>query len=317
MTTFQFESDLLDVHLNPTAIKRYVERLPLLVKAQGLETSTRDLILAVQCIDLTTLAGDDTSSNVSRLCWRANNPLCKAIVDHLKKEEINDAITTAAVCVYPARVYDCSQYLGKLNSLISIASVVAGFPAGQGYDVCTSQEIKYAIESGACEIDIVINRTLALIGQWETLYEQIRTISQLCSQSETHLKVIISTGELATLTNVYKASMVAMMAGADFIKTSTGKESINAKLVYGMVMCRAIRDYHLATGRRVGLKPAGGLKNANDALCWIMLMRTQLGPDWLNNQRFRIGASSLLGKIEAELFQRLLKRTPQDYELSF
>lgn len=263
------------------------------------------MLLAVNCIDLTTLAGDDSACNVGRLCWRALNPLCPPIVEKLKTRGVRAPVTTGAVCVYPTRAAECKHYLNAFGSQghLSIATVVAGFPAGQGLVQQTLEETKFAIDSGANEIDIVINRTQVLNGQWKQLYDDIKSVADLCNQRNAHLKVILSTGELATLENIYKAAMVAMMAGAHFVKTSTGKESLNAKLVYGLVFTRAVRDFYFKTGIRVGMKPAGGLKDANDALFWVTLMRTQLGAEWLNNGLFRIGASSMLANIEAELYR--------------
>lgn len=270
--------------------------------------------MAINCIDLTTLAGDDTPANVGRLCWRATRPLSAPIVNRLK-ELGHEPITTGAVCVYPLRVADCRHYLDKFGSKVPIASVVTGFPAGQGAPSCTLDEIEFAVKAGANEIDIVINRTLVLTGQWRALFDEIKPIAEHCHRLGAHLKVILSYGELATLDNVYRASMVAMLAGTDFIKTSTGKETINAKLAYGLMMTRSIRDYYQYSGRRVGLKPAGGLKEADDALAWVVLVRHQLGAQWL--ELFRLGASSLLSNIEKELFAILFERKPDKGEINF
>lgn len=261
----------------------------------------RDLVLAVNCIDLTTLGGDDTACNVARLVWRALNPLSPPILKKLETLGIKP-VTTAVICGYPTRAADFKHYLNQWKSDLPIATTVAGFPAGQGTVRCALDEVHYAVGLGANEIDIVINRTLVINGKWKELYEEIRAVAALMREKGARLKVILSTGELGSLENIYKAAMIAMYAGANFVKTSTGKESLNAKIVYGLVMTNAIRDFYLKTGRRVGLKPAGGLKDGNDALYWLTLVRTQLGTEWLNNAHFRLGASGMLSNIEGELF---------------
>ncbi|XP_017476469.1 PREDICTED: deoxyribose-phosphate aldolase-like [Rhagoletis zephyria] len=305
-----FDAALLNVRLNAAAIKQKAKQIQAIALACDDQGKISDLVLAVSCIDLTTLAGDDSACNVGRLCWRALNPLSAPIVEKLKEYAVargtteESPITTGAVCVYPTRAAECKQYIEALGSAeLPIATVVAGFPAGQGRLSCTLEEINFAIGSGATEIDIVINRTLALNGHWKQLYDDIKSVADLCNVRKAHLKVILSTGELASLENIYKSASVAMWAGAHFVKTSTGKESLNAKLVYGLVMTRAIRDFYLKTGIRVGLKPAGGLKDGLDALYWVTLMRTQLGPEWLHSGLFRLGASSMLANIEAELYR--------------
>ncbi|KAF0039173.1 hypothetical protein F2P81_009657, partial [Scophthalmus maximus] len=204
------------------------------------------LLKAVTCIDLTTLAGDDTPSNVHRLCLKAIQPIRH---DLLRKLDMNDkGVTTAAVCVYPSRVADAVTSLKAANSSLPVASVATGFPAGQTPLETRLQEVRMAVSDGATEIDIVINRTLALTGQWKAMYDEIRQFREACGDA--HMKTILAIGELGTFTNVYKASMVAMMAGSDFIKTSTGKESVNATYPVAIVMVRAIRDYFLCTGHK-------------------------------------------------------------------
>jgi deoxyribose-phosphate aldolase len=167
-------------------------------------------------------------------------------------------------------------------------------------------EIEAAVEDGASEIDIVINRNLALNEEWEALYDEVRQMRETSGQA--HLKAILATGELGTLRRVQKASLVCMMAGADFIKTSTGKESVNATLEVSLIMVRAIRDYWLRTGHQVGFKPAGGISSAKQALQWQILMKEELGDDWLMPDLFRIGASSLLGDIERQLSHHVTGR---------
>lgn len=264
------------------------------------------LLRAITCIDLTTLSGDDTYSNVYRLCSKAAHPLREDILKDLDVPK--EDVTTGAVCVYPARVADCVKAFQAIRPprKIPIAAVATGFPTGQ-YSLPTRlQEIECAVESGASEIDIVINRTAALTGDWETVYNEVCAMKKACG--EAHLKTILATGELGSLRNVYTASMVCMMAGADFIKTSTGKEGVNAILPVGITMARAIWDYYTDTNIKVGFKPAGGIRTAKDALLWQFLMKEELGDDWLFPDLFRIGASGLLGDIERQLFHYATKR---------
>ncbi|XP_013870023.1 deoxyribose-phosphate aldolase [Austrofundulus limnaeus] len=283
---------------------------------QGLKSSKNQwqaawLLKAVTCIDLTTLAGDDTPSNVHRLCVKAIQPIRS---DLLMKMDMHDkGITTAAVCVYPARVADAVKSLKAANSSLPVASVATGFPAGQTPLETRLQEVLLAVRDGATEIDIVINRTLALTGQWEAMYSELQQFRQACG--EAHMKTILATGELGTFTNVYKASMVAMMAGSDFIKTSTGKESVNATYPVAVVMARAIRDYYLMTGHKVGFKPAGGIRTAQESLVWLALIKEELGNDWLHPHLFRLGASSLLADIERQIYHHVTGQYAAFYEL--
>ncbi len=185
------------------------------------------------------------------------------------------------------------------GSGVPVASVATGFPAGLTPLPQRLAEIRYAVGEGAGEIDIVITRAHVLLGHWSALYDEVAAMREACGPA--HLKAILGTGDLKTLRNVYKASMVAMQAGADFIKTSTGKEDVNATLPVSLTMIRALRDYGDLTGERVGFKPAGGLKTAKDALAWLTLMKEELGRPWLEPDLFRIGASSMLGDIERQL----------------
>ncbi|KEO61161.1 deoxyribose-phosphate aldolase [Thioclava indica] len=251
------------------------------------------LVNAIQCIDLTTLAGDDTEARVARLCAKARRPLA----DHILEGLGLDAVKTGAVCVYPTMVGAAVRALD--GSGIPVASVATGFPAGLMPLNLRLAEILYAVEQGAAEIDIVINRAHVLQGDWAALYDEIAAMREACGDA--HIKAILATGELGSLRNVYKASMVAMQAGADFIKTSTGKETVNATLPVSLTMVRALRDYGARTGYKIGFKPAGGLKTAKDAIAWQVLMKEELGRDWLRSDLFRIGASSLLGDIERQL----------------
>ena len=252
-------------------------------------------VRAIECIDLTTLAGDDTEGRVRRLCAKARRPVRDDILEALG---LGDAgITTGAVCVYPTMVPHAVKALQ--GSGIPVASVATGFPAGLTPLPLRLAEITYAVEQGADEIDIVITREHVLTQNWSALYDEIAAMREACG--EAHMKAILATGDLNTLTNVYRASMVAMQAGSDFIKTSTGKEDVNATLPVSLTMVRALRDYGELSGQIVGFKPAGGLKTAKDALAWLTLMKEELGNRWLEPDLFRLGASSMLGDIERQL----------------
>ncbi len=253
------------------------------------------LIRAIQCIDLTTLAGDDTAGRVRRLCSKARRPVREEILEALGLADAG--ITTGAVCVYPTMVPHAVKALE--GSGIPVASVATGFPAGLTPLPLRLAEITYAVEQGAHEIDIVITREHVLTQNWSALYDEIAAMREACGDA--HMKAILATGDLNTLTNVYRASMVAMQAGSDFIKTSTGKEDVNATLPVSLTMVRALRDYGALSGQSVGFKPAGGLKTAKDALAWLTLMKEELGNRWLEPDLFRIGASSMLGDIERQL----------------
>ncbi len=253
------------------------------------------LVNAIRCIDLTTLAGDDTRERVRRLCAKARQPLAPHIIAGLGLGGYH--LTTGAVCVYPTMVGHAVRALEGTG--IPVASVATGFPAGLMPLKLRLEEIRYAVDEGAAEIDIVITREYALNGNWQALYDEVAAMRDACGDA--HLKAILATGDLQTLRNVYAASMVAMQAGADFIKTSTGKEGVNATLPVSLIMVRALRDYLDATAHRVGFKPAGGMKSAKDALNWQFLMKEELGRDWLEPDLFRLGASSMLGDIERQL----------------
>lgn len=254
------------------------------------------LLRAVTCIDLTTLSGDDTPGRVRRLCAKARQPIRP---DMLEALGIDFPVTVGAVCVYPNRVREAVEALRGTS--IPVASVATGFPAGQTPLPQRIAEIEQAIEAGAREVDVVINRTLALTGDWQTLYDELKRFRETCGHS-VHMKTILATGDLGTLRQVYQASLVAMMAGSDFIKTSTGKENLNATLEFGLVMLRAIRAYLERTGYKVGFKPAGGINTAKQTLVWQALMKEELGTAWLMPDLFRIGASSLLTDLERQLY---------------
>lgn len=260
------------------------------------------LLKAITCIDLTALSGDDTPSNVARMCAKARNPVRQDILEGLGMADAG--ITVGAVCVYHQRVADAVAYLN--GSDIPVAAVSTGFPAGLSPFKQRVEEIHASVEAGAREIDIVITREHVLRGEWQKLYDEIKTFRAACGDA--HMKTILATGELATLSNVMRASLVAMMAGADFIKTSTGKEPVNATLEVSLIMTRAIRAYLEQTGIKVGYKPAGGIRTAKDALNFQSLMREELGVDWMQPDLFRFGASALLTDIERQLSHHLTGR---------
>ncbi|MEA2780454.1 MAG: deoxyribose-phosphate aldolase [Rhodospirillaceae bacterium] len=253
------------------------------------------LVRAISCIDLTTLAGDDTPGRVHRLALKARRPVRDDIVEALGLAD--DPPHVGALCVYPTMVAPAVKALR--GSGIPVASVATGFPTGLMPLPQRLDEIRYAVGEGADEIDIVITRAHVLTGNWKALYDEVRQMREACGLS--HLKAILAAGDLKTLRNVYKASMVAMQAGADFIKTSTGKEDVNATLPVGLVMLRALRDYGELTGETVGFKPAGGMRTSKDALSWLILMKEELGNRWLKPDLFRLGASSMLADIERQL----------------
>jgi deoxyribose-phosphate aldolase len=251
------------------------------------------LIRAIECMDLTTLAGDDTPGNVRRLCAKARQPIRQDMMAALGLTHLQ----VGAVCVYHNLVPVAVEALA--GSGIPVAAVSTGFPAGQNPLPQKIAEIEASVAAGAAEIDIVISRAHVLTGDWQALYDEVRAFRAACGPA--HMKTILATAELATLRNVAQASLVCMMAGADFIKTSTGKETVNATLPVGITMVRALRDYYERTGYRVGFKPAGGIRTAKQALDWLILMKEELDPPWLTPALFRLGASSLLTDIERQL----------------
>lgn len=253
------------------------------------------LLKAITLMDLTTLSGDDTAGNVTRLCAKARRPVREEILAALGAESLG--ITVGAVCVYHRWVETAVRALE--GSGIPVAAVSTGFPAGLSPFETRLAEIRASVAAGAREIDIVITRAHVLTGDWVALYDEVRAFREACG--EAHLKAILATGELATLTNVARASWVAMQAGADFIKTSTGKEGVNATLPVSLVMARQIREYAEATGCQVGYKPAGGIRAAKPALDYLLLMKEELGVRWLQPDLFRFGASGLLTDIERQL----------------
>lgn len=282
------------IRVNRSAVERRAATIPTrrTVKKQW---QAAWLLKAITTIDLTTLAGDDTPAKVARLCAKARQPVRGDILDALGMED--RAIQVGAVCVYHAMLEPALRALD--GSGIPVAAVSAGFPAGLSSLELRIREVEASVAAGASEIDIVINRSHVLTGNWQALYDEVRAFRAACGDS--HLKSIIATGDLAILRNVARASVVCMMAGSDFIKTSTGKEATNATLPVSLVMVRCIRDYVEKTGHRVGFKAAGGISTAKAALSYLSLMKEELGNDWMQPALFRIGASSLLADIERQL----------------
>ena len=285
---------ILAVQANTSAIERRCKSLP---GRRSIKKSNQAawLLKAITCIDLTTLSGDDTENRVRRLCQKAKFPIRADLLKNLELEP--GTITTGAICVYHDMVTAAVSALE--GSGIPVAAVSTGFPAGLSPFPLRLAEIGESVQAGAQEIDIVISRRHVLTQNWQALYDEMKAFREACG--EAHVKAILATGELGTLRNVARASMICMMAGADFIKTSTGKESVNATLPISLTMIRQIRDYQDRTGYKVGYKPAGGISKAKDALTYLTLIKEELGNRWLSPDLFRFGASSLLGDIERQL----------------
>ena len=285
---------ILAVQANTSAIERRCKSLP---GRRSIKKSNQAawLLKAITCIDLTTLSGDDTENRVRRLCQKAKFPIRSDLLENLELEP--GTITTGAICVYHDMVTAAVSALE--GSGIPVAAVSTGFPAGLSPFPLRLAEIGESVQAGAQEIDIVISRRHVLTQNWQALYDEMKAFREACG--EAHVKAILATGELGTLRNVARASMICMMAGADFIKTSTGKESVNATLPISLTMIRQIRDYQDRTGYKVGYKPAGGISKAKDALTYLTLIKEELGNRWLSPDLFRFGASSLLGDIERQL----------------
>lgn len=294
--------------VNPSATQRRAATLPTRRSIKK-EWQAAWLLRAVSCIDLTTLKGDDTPSNVRRLCAKARQPVRPDLLDAMDMGQRD--LTVGAVCVYHRRVADALKALE--GSDIPVAAVSTGFPAGLSPFETRLDEIERSVAAGADEIDIVITREHVLRGNWQALYDEVCRMREACGDA--HMKTILATGELGPLWHTLQASKVCMMAGADFIKTSTGMESVNATLENGLVMTRAIREYHRRTGHVVGFKPAGGIRSAKEALGWLILIKEELGDDWLTADRFRFGASSLLADIERQLSHHVTGRYAAHHHL--
>jgi deoxyribose-phosphate aldolase len=265
------------------------------------------LLRAVADMDLTTLSGDDTDERVRRLCAKARQPIQSEIVEKLGADELK--VQVAAVCVYHRFVETARRALE--GTKVKVAAVSTGFPAGLSPLPDRISEIRHSVEAGAQEIDVVITRALVFAGKWQELYDEIAAFKK--ASAAAHMKVILGTGDLLTLRNVARASFVAMMAGADFIKTSTGKEPTNATLPVGFVMTRAIREYVQETGMAVGFKAAGGIRTAKQSTEWLALMKEELGVPWMKADLFRFGASGLLNDIERQLEHHATGRYSADY----
>jgi deoxyribose-phosphate aldolase len=265
------------------------------------------LLRAITCMDLTTLSGDDTDERVRRLCAKARQPIQQDLLTLLKIGELE--IKVAAVCIYHRFVETAARALEGTG--IRVAAVSTGFPAGLSPVQERVGEIRRSVEAGADEIDIVITRAHVFGGRWQELYDEVAEFKHACGRC--HMKAILGAGDLLTLRNVARASFVAMMAGADFIKTSTGKETTNATLPVGVVMTRAIREYAQETGMAVGFKPAGGIRTAKQSIDWLALMKDELGTPWMKADLFRFGASGLLNDIERQLEHHATGRYSADY----
>lgn len=273
---------------------KYTETIPIKGKEEAVEKAKKDAVeLAknkdevkklISYIDLTTLAGDDTRSRVEKLVDKALAPV-----------STDKSLHCGAVCVYPARVKDVVNHLKTTGKKINVASVAGGFPSGQYHQKSKLLEIQLCVEDGATEIDTVISRGEAIDGNWQAVYDELKQQKDACKDA--HLKVILATGELQNDENIYKASWAAILAGADFIKTSTGKETVNATLEVAYIMLKAIEKYYKESGRKIGFKPAGGIKTVEEALGFVALIKNILGDEWLTPDLFRIGASSLLDNV--------------------
>ena len=283
-----------DVRVNRSAVERRTATLRTRRTVKK-EWQAAWLLRAITLMDLTTLSGDDTPGRVRRLCAKGRRPVRLDLLEAMEAEQL--PIRVAAVCVYHSFVEVALEALE--GSGIPVAAVSTGFPAGLSPFEQRLGEIRASVVAGAEEIDVVITRGHVLTENWRALYDEVRAMREACGDA--HIKTILATGELGTLRNVGRASLVCMMAGADFIKTSTGKETVNATLPVGLVMARAIRDYHERTGQLIGLKAAGGIRTAREALDWLALVKDELGDRWLRPDLFRLGASSLLTDIERQL----------------
>ena len=295
-----------EVRVNTSAVERRAQTL-VTRRTVKKEWQAAWLLRAITCMDLTTLSGDDTDERVRRLCAKARQPVQQEIVQKLGVESLG--IKVAAVCVYHTFVETARRAVE--GSGIHVAAVSTGFPAGLSPLQERVNEIRRSVEAGADEIDVVITRAHVFGARWRALYDEIATFKNACGPA--HLKVILGTGDLLTLRNVARASLVAMMAGADFIKTSTGKEAVNATLPVSLVMVRAIREYAQETGMAVGFKPAGGIRTAKQSLEWLALMKEELGTSWMKAEMFRFGASGMLADIERQFEHYATGRYSADY----
>src|ERR1700738_1561347 len=296
-----------NIRINTSAVERRAQTL-VTRRTVKKDWQVAWMLRAISCMDLTTLSGDDTDERVRRLCAKGRQPIRQDLANLLGIESLQ--IKVAAICVYHSFVETALRALE--GSGVKVAAVSTGFPAGLSPLDERVAEIRRSVEAGAHEIDVVITRAHVFGGRWQALYDEIATFKAACGGSA-HMKVILGTGDLLTLRNVARASAVAMMAGGDFIKTSTGKEAVNATLPVGLVMTRAIREYAQETGMAVGFKPAGGIRTAKQSVEWLSLMKEELGPSWMRSELFRFGASGLLNDIERQLEHYATGRYSADY----
>jgi deoxyribose-phosphate aldolase len=295
-----------EVRVNTSAVERRAQS-QVARRTVKKEWQAAWLLRAITCMDLTTLSGDDTDERVRRLCAKARQPIQHELAQKLGIEQLG--IKVGAVCVYHVFIETALHALE--GSGIRVAAVSTGFPAGLSPLAERVAEIRRSVEAGANEIDVVITRGYVFGGRWQALYDEVAAFKQACGAA--HMKVILGTGDILTLRNVARASFVAMMAGADFIKTSTGKEPTNATLPVSLVMVRAIREYAQQTGMAVGFKPAGGIRTAKQSIDWLAMMKEELGESWLRSELFRFGASGLLGDIERQLEHYVTGRYSAEY----
>jgi deoxyribose-phosphate aldolase len=295
-----------EVRVNTSAVERRAQS-QVARRTVKKEWQAAWLLRAISCMDLTTLSGDDTEERVRRLCAKARQPIRQDLVQKLGVEELG--VKVGAVCVYHSFIETALHALE--GSGVRVAAVSTGFPAGLSPLAERVAEIRRSVEAGAHEIDVVITRAHVFSGRWQALYDEVAAFKQACGG--VHMKVILGAGDLLTLRNVARASYVAMMAGADFIKTSTGKEPTNATLPVGLVMVRTIREYAQQTGMAVGFKPAGGIRTAKQSIDWLAMMKEELGPSWMRAELFRFGASGLLGDIERQLEHHATGRYSAEY----
>jgi deoxyribose-phosphate aldolase len=295
-----------EVRVNTSAVERRAQS-QVARRTVKKEWQAAWLLRAISCMDLTTLSGDDTDERVRRLCAKARQPIQQELVQKLGIEELG--VKVAAVCVYHTFIETALHALE--GSGVHVAAVSTGFPAGLSPLAERVAEIRRSVEAGAHEIDVVITRSHVFGGRWQALYDEVAAFKQACGLA--HMKVILGTGDLLTLRNIARASFVAMMAGADFIKTSTGKEPTNATIPVSLVMVRAIREYAQQTGMAVGFKPAGGIRTAKQSIDWLAMMKEELGDSWLRGEMFRFGASGLLGDIERQLEHHATGRYSAEY----
>jgi deoxyribose-phosphate aldolase len=297
---------LQEVRVNTSAVERRAQT-QMARRTVKKEWQAAWLLRAISCMDLTTLSGDDTDERVRRLCAKARQPIQQDLVQKLGIEDLG--VKVGAVCVYHSFIETALNALE--GSGVHVAAVSTGFPAGLSPLAERVAEIRRSVEAGAHEIDVVITRAHVFGGRWQALYDEVAAFKQACGGA--HMKVILGTGDLLTLRNVARASFVAMMAGADFIKTSTGKETTNATLPVSLVMVRAIREYAQQTGMAVGFKPAGGIRTAKQSIDWLAMMKEELGLSWMRAELFRFGVSSLLGDIERQLEHQATGRYSAEY----